>query len=959
MNEKHIRGDNEVKGSRREQTPQKLSVHDVLRGIPGTIFAFQLTGERTAAMPYVSDRFLSMTGLHPEEVAGNAAPLLARIHPDDIELFFTSVEGSAKTMAPWHLEFRIDHPEKKEIWVEWQATPVRQDGTLFWHGTLFDVTERKARQWRLELLRTAVKLLPDSVFLINEELRFEYVNDVTCQNLGYTREELLGMQPPDIDPEVDLETASAMMQRTLIGESVSFETLHLTKDGRLLPVEINAVLVEFGGRRFSLSIARDISERRRMLDKLQRSEQAFRSLVENLPDLVLRYDENCRRTFVSPSYEQFTGMDSQSALGKSPLEYWQLPSGWQGAARYQAQLQQVLDFGRPMEWEIPSPRTDGKVFTLEFHAAPEYSTDGRVTGVIIVARDISARRAMEQQLRTAASVFDAAKEGIFITDPSGYIYDTNPAFSTITGYTNDDVLDQCLSLLVPEEHDRNLYHNLWTTLQKEGAWSGEIVSQRKNGETYHVYLNIMAMYDEHGSPSYYIGIFSDITQLKLHEQQLQHLAYHDALTGLPNRLLLSDRLSQAIAQARRSDNKLAVLYLDLDGFKPINDNFGHEKGDLVLVEVARRLSDSLRESDTVARIGGDEFVALLTDISGLSECEVTSRRLLDSITQPIMLDGHRLNLSASVGISRYPDDGSADADILLRYADQAMYLAKAAGRNQFLFYGDDSRNQTLNNTKIIHQLRLALDQNQISVHYQPIIDLATGEVVKAEALARWKHHEQGMIPPSEFIPVAETSGLMHWIGDLVFEQAVRVAKTWNNRTNSPPDEPKRISVNISPRQFFHRNGVSNWVRYLKDRNICGKFMTVEITEGLLLEDHTEVLDQLNLLRDIGITISLDDFGTGYSALSYLKKFDIDYLKIDRSFICNIVDDPNDRAIVEAIIVMAKRLGIKLVAEGVETRSQAAMLGAVDCDMGQGFWYAKAMPESEFLAFVRRFRGQIA
>jgi EAL domain-containing protein (putative c-di-GMP-specific phosphodiesterase class I) len=288
-----------------------------------------------------------------------------------------------------------------------------------------------------------------------------------------------------------------------------------------------------------------------------------------------------------------------------------------------------------------------------------------------------------------------------------------------------------------------------------------------------------------------------------------------------------------------------------------------------------------------------------------------------------------------------------------------MYLAKAAGRNQFLFYGDNSRAQTLNNTKIIHQLRLALDQNKISVHYQPIIDLATGEVVKAEALARWKHHEQGMIPPSEFIPVAETSGFMHWIGDLVFEQAVRVAKTWNNRINAPPDKPKRISVNISPRQFFHRNGVSNWVRHLKDRGISGQFMTVEITEGLLLEDRPEVLDQLNLLRDIGITISLDDFGTGYSALSYLKKFDIDYLKIDRSFIRNIVDDPNDRAIVEAIIVMAKRLGIKLVAEGVETRSQAAMLGAVDCDMAQGFWYAKAMPESEFLAFVREFRGQIA
>jgi diguanylate cyclase (GGDEF)-like protein len=496
-------------------------------------------------------------------------------------------------------------------------------------------------------------------------------------------------------------------------------------------------------------------------------------------------------------------------------------------------------------------------------------------------------------------------------------------------------------------------------LRREGTWSGEIINQRKNGEHYHIHLNIMAMHDDHGKQSFYIGIFSDITPLKLHAQELQHIAHHDALTGLPNRLLLDNRLSQAIAQAHRNDTTLAVFYLDLDGFKPINDNFGHEMGDRVLVEVARRLSHCLRNSDTVARLGGDEFVALLTDLSSLSECKLTARRMLENITQPIILDGHRLNLSASIGISRYPNDGSANADILLRYADQAMYLAKAAGRNQFLFYGDAPRSQTLSNTQIIHDLRLALDQEQISVHYQPIIHMATGQVIKAEALARWKHPEQGMIPPSEFIPAAENSGLIHRIGDLVFEQSIRVAHSWNRQTTSPAGDPMRISVNLSPRQFFHHDGVSNWVQHLAERKISGELVTVEITEGLLLEDHPEVLQQLNQLRDLGITVSLDDFGTGYSALSYLKNFDIDYLKIDRSFISNITDDPNDRTIVEAIIVMAKRLGIKLVAEGVENRSQAAILAAVDCDMAQGFWYAKPMPEAEFLTFVSQFQGQLA
>jgi diguanylate cyclase (GGDEF)-like protein/PAS domain S-box-containing protein len=652
-------------------------------------------------------------------------------------------------------------------------------------------------------------------------------------------------------------------------------------------------------------------------------------------------------------------VDIYEALGKSPLEYWILATDRQNAAEFQAHLQQVLDSSQMEEWELTLSSTNGEPLTLEFRAAPEFGPNGKATGVLTVARDITTRRAMEQQLRTAASVFDAAKEGIIITDSMGLIFDTNPAFSSITGYARDDVLGQRPELLAPDLHNRSFFRNIRSSLRREGTWSGEIINRRKNGELYYVHMNIMVMHDERGKPNYYIGIFSDITPIKQHEQQLQHIAQHDALTGLPNRLLLSNRLSQAISQAHRSDEMLVVLYLDLDGFKPINDNFGHETGDRVLIEVAHRLSDNVRDCDTVGRLGGDEFVILLTDISDLSECERTVHRLLDCIAQPIILGDHRLYLSASIGISRYPNDDSADADILLRYADQAMYLAKAAGRNQFLYYGDDPRSQALSNTQIIHDLRSALEQAQITVHYQPIIHMATGQMVKAEALARWEHPEQGIIPPSEFIPVAENAGLIQGIGDLVFAQSVRVAQILNKQTISSPTEPMRISVNLSPHQFFHRDGLSNWVQHLLEREISGELVTVEITEGLLLEDRPEVLQQLNQLRDMGITVSLDDFGTGYSALSYLKNFDIDYLKIDRSFIRNITVDTNDRAIVEAIIVMAKRLGIKPVAEGVETHAQAALLTAADCDMAQGYWYAKPMPEAEFLNFVSQFQGQLA
>jgi len=446
------------------------------------------------------------------------------------------------------------------------------------------------------------------------------------------------------------------------------------------------------------------------------------------------------------------------------------------------------------------------------------------------------------------------------------------------------------------------------------------------------------------------GFLHNISERKQHESRLEFMANHDTLTKLPNRTLLTDLLQQAINQSHRSGSLLAVLFIDLDGFKPINDQHGHEMGDSTLIELAKRMSRLLRAGDTVARIGGDEFVILLQGLANPQECEHSAQRLLYAISEPVSVDGHQVMLSASIGIALYPSDAST-ADSLLRCADEAMYAAKHNGRNQYMYFGNGARPTSCIDDNLMRDLRQALLQEQIEVYYQPIVCLSSGKVHKAEALVRWKHPHRGFVSPAELIPMAEEAGLIHALGTQVFHKAVQTTLKWNRAC---PDGVLRcISVNRSPREFRSHDATDHWVTHLYNTpEVSAGMLSLEITEGMLLNNRPEVLAQLELLRTMGMTIALDDFGTGYSSLSYLKKFDIDYIKIDKSFVLDIVDDPADRAIVESIIAMARRLGIKLIAEGVETQAQAALLAAAHCDFAQGYLYARPMPESDFLDFVR-------
>lgn len=676
-------------------------------------------------------------------------------------------------------------------------------------------------------------------------------------------------------------------------------------------------------------------------------------ILDKVGEAIYLVDASLRFVYVNEEACRALGYPREELLRFAPSDID--PDTTPQAAR---RIQEQIATDGSFMFETRHRRRDGSLFPVEINSSNvEY--EGQVLGIALV-RDITERRQaqtdiderllLEEQL---SRLTEMAPGALFTLRRSQDGQLSMPWVADklveIAGCWPEDARED-ISALTTAIHAGDA--NAWRQAGAESArtllpWHSEFrLAHPIRGETWIEWRATPARGPD-GSVLWH-GFLYDISERKQHEHQLTFMANYDTLTSLPNRILLTDRMLQAIAQSRRSGEILAVLFIDLDGFKPINDQYGHEAGDCTLIEIGQRMTRMLRASDTVARIGGDEFVVLLPGLASAEECEFSAQRLLKAIAEPVDVGEHRVMLSASIGIALHPADAD-DADNLLRCADEAMYIAKRSGRNQFVFFGNDARQVSQLDGGMVHDLRLALEQDQLDVHYQPIVDLATGRVYKAEALVRWKHPQRGQVSPVEFIPIAEEAGLIHAIGNRVFQKAVQTAREWNRAC--PGGALRSISVNRSPREFFAPDGADGWIARLNTQGVSADMLSLEITEGLLLTDRPKVLAQLKQLRAMGMTVALDDFGTGFSSLSYLKKFDIDYIKIDRSFVCDIVDDPADRAIVESIIAMARRLGIKLIAEGVETEAQAALLATADCDFAQGYLYARPMPEREFLDFA--------
>ncbi|MET0091259.1 MAG: EAL domain-containing protein [Candidatus Thiodiazotropha sp.] len=616
----------------------------------------------------------------------------------------------------------------------------------------------------------------------------------------------------------------------------------------------------------------------------------------------------------------------------------------------EALLQRAVEGQAEFNTEFRIRMVSGEIRTIEVHGTVIRDEQQRALRVVGVNQDVTEWRQHEDQLRLAAGVFDHAREGIVITDAEERILRVNPTFSELTGYAQDEAVGLTPRVLRSGHHDVQFYTEMWQVLKKNGYWHGEVWNRRKSGEVYPELLTISAVYDRYGKVSNYVAIFSDITKLKDQQSKLQRMAHYDALTQLPNRVLLADRMQQSMAQTRRSGQLLAICYLDLDGFKPVNDNYGHEVGDKLLVEVAQRLNSHMRDSDTVARLGGDEFVMLLTNLHSVQECEQALTRLLETMYASYRVDGRTILISASIGVSLYPYD-NGDPDTLLRHADQAMYRAKDEGRNRFHLFDIERDREAKAHREALVRIEKALQKNEFVLHYQPKVDMRTGRMIGAEALTRWQHPEHGILPPADFLPTVEAGDFVVPLGEWVIGEALTQLSVWRQQGFETC-----ISVNISGRHFQQ----PDFSRCLYDLlalhpEVRPQQLELEVLETSALEDIALISRVIHECQALGVTVSLDDFGTGYSSLTFLKQLPADMLKIDQSFVRDILEDVEDLAIIDGIIVLCQAFHRKVIAEGIESEDHGVMLLRLGCELGQGYGIARPMPAEQLPDWSRGYK----
>jgi diguanylate cyclase (GGDEF)-like protein/PAS domain S-box-containing protein len=615
----------------------------------------------------------------------------------------------------------------------------------------------------------------------------------------------------------------------------------------------------------------------------------------------------------------------------------------------------VTAFEEGKNWhglEMRLTRLDGAPIVIECWLRP-FREGGKDSGAVITFLDITHRKQAEEEMRIAATAFET-HDGILITDAAVRILRVNRAFSRITGYTLEEIQGKNPRILASGRHDAQFYAAMWEAIERNDRWEGEIWNRRRNGEEYLEHLAISAVRDAHGQITHYVGVFADITKSRRDEEQIRKLAFYDPLTELPNRRLLMDRLQRAMAASQRYQHGVALLFLDLDEFKTLNDTLGHSVGDLLLKQATERISRCVRQGDTVARLGGDEFVVVLEGLAldpmeAATQTELVAEKLLDALRQPFDLDGHEHHLTVSIGATLLQEQ---DSDTLLSQADIAMYQAKKSGRNAMRFFDPKMQAAISQRAELEADLRRALQRGELHLHYQVQVE-HTGRPIGAEVLLRWRHSRRGFVPPSEFIPLAEETGLILPVGDWVLDQACAQLAHWEK------DEHLGalvLSVNVSARQFQQSSFVEKVEQALARHRACASRLKLELTESMLLTDMHEVIEKMRALKAMGVQFSLDDFGTGYSSLRYLKQLPLSQLKIDQSFVRDITSDENDRSIVETIISISRSMQLEVIAEGVETEAQTHLLRRLGCTRFQGYLYSRPLPLDEFERHVWAIRS---
>ena len=668
-------------------------------------------------------------------------------------------------------------------------------------------------------------------------------------------------------------------------------------------------------------------------------------IVQQSPVSIETTDITGVITYVNQCYIDGSGFAYDEIVGKKPNI---LKSGYHNTTLYE-DLWATITTGKHWVGEFYNKRKNGENFWARANIYPLTNTKNEISSYVAIKEDITQLKEDEKTLRLASTVFQTATEAVMITDANNLIIAVNQAFTLITGYQEAEVLGKNPEILSSGHHDADFYKEMNNELATVGKWQGEISNRRKSGEVYYEWLSITALKNQMGELESYVALFSDITKRKKAEDKIYHQANYDSLTGLANRSLFLDRFEQSISLAARDNNSVALLFIDLDGFKNVNDNFGHSKGDQLLKFAAQRIESAVRTSDSVARLSGDEFAIMLCGDNDVYSHEKVATKVLKELSMPFQLEEKEAHITASVGISIYPDDGYLPEELLAK-ADSAMYEAKEKGKNNVQFFTKEMDIKAQQRRGLEVELRKTIKNNELVVYYQPIHDIKTGKVVSAEALIRWLHPKKGLIPPIEFIPLAEDIGFIVDIGDWVLEQACKQAKVWQKRWKCQP----KISVNISAAQLHRPDFFDKLKRVLEQCDLPPELLTLEMTESLLIEEDGDTLLKLQTIRDFGIDLSIDDFGTGYSSLSYLKRFPINILKIDRAFIKDITHNSEDEALTCAILSIAKSLNLKVVAEGVEEKEQCDLLDKHNCHFAQGYLFSKPVSAEDFAEHVERY-----
>lgn len=677
----------------------------------------------------------------------------------------------------------------------------------------------------------------------------------------------------------------------------------------------------------------------------------YRNLIQSSPVPYVLMDKQQRVTFINQAFKE--------TFGYSLEDIESLPNWRQLIAQVQQQREKLKqDFVTEVThissmsnaFEIEIQTKSGKSRVVLVSSSVVENTFGDET--LLVIYDITVRKEAEEQLRFSSRVFNQAHEAIMITDTRGVITDVNPAFCNITGYSREEAIGHTPHLLSSGKHPPEFFQNMWKSITEHGYWQGEVWNCRKNGELYAELLTVSSLMDDDGTTRHFVGLFSDITQAKEQQDILELMAHYDVLTKLPNRVLFADRFSQAVAHCKRSGSMLAICFVDLDDFKPVNDTYGHDVGDQLLVEVANRLKSNVREEDTISRFGGDEFAIIFRDVESVEECEEMLKRIHQSIAQPYHVDDLRLNISASSGVSFYTQEND-DLDTLLRHADQSMYQAKLSGRNHYQLFNPADNQLNIEKQQLLHDIRQGLQSNEFRLFYQPKVNMTTGEVFGMEALIRWQHPTRGLLTPLKFLPLIADSELEIEMGQWVLQQALQQLQLLHHAGYRIS-----ISVNIASYHLQSAYFVENVEAMLNQYpDISTDYLQLEIVETSALGDIGAITKIIRKCRDsLGVSVALDDFGTGYSSLTHLRHLNADTIKIDQSFIRDMLDDPQDYTIVDGVTGLAEAFNRQVIAEGVESVEHGLMLLLIGCENAQGYGIAKPMPSDEVLPWLARYHA---